>query len=103
MEGLMHVADEVNEELQCFDTVIWWGLAVGENMPEYLDPIHHAVVVVGCRALVPAGRQKTVSLIRETRSILGNIDEMPVVGFVAIRPNVVRPVRDGCEARIADQ
>ena len=59
--------------------------------------------MVGCRALVPAVGQKTVPLVGEARSTLGNIDEMPVVRFVPLGSNLVRPVRDGCEARIADQ
>src|ERR1035441_2018425 len=72
-------------------------------MLEHFDPIHHAVVMVGCRALVLALGQKTVPLVGEARSVLGNIDKMPVVGFVALGSNLVRPVCDGCEARIADQ
>jgi len=99
----MHVADEVDEELQGFDAVVPWGIAVGENLLEYLHPIHHAVVMVGRRALVPAVRQKTVPLVGEARSVLGNINKMSVVGFVSLGSNIVRPVCDRCEARITDQ
>src|SRR5208282_2549428 len=103
VERLMYVADKVNEELQGFDAVIPWCIAIGENLLEYLDPVHHAVVVVGCGILVPAVGQKTVPLVGKPGGILGNIYKMPVVRFVAIWSNFVRPVRDGCEARIADQ
>jgi tRNA(Ile2) C34 agmatinyltransferase TiaS len=59
--------------------------------------------MVGCRALVPVVGQKTVPLVGKPGGILGNIDKMPVVRFVAIWSNLIRPVCDGCEARIADQ
>src|ERR1017187_6304514 len=60
-------------------------------------------MMVGCRALVPAGGQKTVSLVGKPGGILGNIDKMPVVRLVAIRPNLVCPACDGSEARIANR
>src|ERR1035437_10798537 len=103
MERLMHVTDEVQEELQGFDAGIPWGIAVGENLLEYFYPIHHAVVMVGCRAVVLAVGQKTVPLVGEARSTLGNIDKMPVVRFVLLGSNLVRPIRDRCEAGITDQ
>ena len=78
----MHVTNEVDEELQGFDAVIPGGIAVGENLLEYFYSIHHAVVMVGCRALVSAVGQKTVPLVGETRSTLGNVDKMPVVALV---------------------
>jgi len=99
----MHVSDEVDEELQCFDAVILQSIAVGENLLEYFYPIHHAVVMVGCRALVPAVGQKTVPLVREARGTLGNIDKMPVVGFVALASNLVRPVCDRCASPISER
>jgi hypothetical protein len=66
-------------------------------------PIHHAVVLVGCRAFMPVVRQKTIPLVGEARSVLGNINKMSVVGFVSLGSNIVRPVCDRCEARITDQ
>ena len=101
VERLMHVTDEVNEELQGFDTVISRGIAIGENLLEYLGPIHHAVVMVGCGILVPAVGQKAVPLVGKPGGILGNIDKMPVVGFVALGSNLVRSAQFAMDARLA--
>ena len=103
MERLMHVTDEVDEELQCFDAVIPWSSPIPENLFEYFYAIHHAIVMVGCRALVPAVGQKTVAVVGKAGGILGDIDKVPIVRLVPLGPNLVRPVRDGCEAPIPDQ
>jgi len=73
-------------------------ITVGENLPGYFYPIHHAVVLVGCRAVVLAVGQKTVALKEEARSTLGNIGQMPVVCFVPLGSNLVSPGRTATAA-----
>ncbi len=103
MEWLVNVPDEVNDELERLDAVVAGRTLVAQYPLEVLDPVHHAVLVVVLRSLVRVLRAIAVPRIGEALCVLGNIDEVPAKGLVALGANLVRPIGDRGERVVADQ
>jgi len=93
MERLVNVTNEMDKEIQGFDARFSLGISVSQNVLEDLYPIHHTIVVIGSCILAPAGGRKTIALVGESHSILGYVNELPVVGLVPLWSNFVCPVR----------
>ena len=76
---------------------------VAQHPFEILDPVHDAIPVVVLRPLVRVLRAVAVPRIGEALRVLGNIDEVPAEGLVALGTNLIRPIGDRGEGVVADQ
>ena len=95
VKRLVDVAHEVHEEFQGFHPVIAGGVGICQRLPEKIDPVHDAVVMIGLRRGVLVVGTKTIARRGESIGIPWDVHEVPGEGFTAFFANVVRPKGDG--------
>ena len=90
MKGLVDIRDEVNDELKSLNAVAVTRGRIHQDLFEHSNPVNHTVVVIGLRSRVIIIGTVTVSLLVECRA-RGNVYEVPIVGFVSLRSDLICP------------
>jgi hypothetical protein len=102
MKGLVDICDEVNDELKSLNPIGVTHGRVPQYLLEHFNPVNHTVVVIGLRSRVIIIGTVTVSLLVECRA-RRNVYEVPIVGFVSLRSDLIRPAGNRSQALILQE
>jgi hypothetical protein len=102
MKGLVDICDEVNDELKRLNPVGVTHGWVHQYPLEHFNPVNHTVVAIGLRSRVIIIGPVTVSLLVECRA-RRNVYEVPIVGFVSLRSDLICPAGNRSQALILQQ
>jgi hypothetical protein len=102
MKGLVEIPDEVNDELKSLNAVGLTRQRVHQYLLENSNPVNHTVVVICLRSRVIILGAVTVSLLVECRA-RGNVHEVPIVGFVSLRSDLICPASNRSQALILQE
>jgi hypothetical protein len=80
----MNITHKVDEPLECLKPVGAGSFFVAQNLLKHFNPVHHAIVMIGECVLMLVLRTEAVALFGKTRSVLRDIDKVPVVAFVTL-------------------
>ena len=94
MKRLMHIANEMHDELQRLLPFRRSLRRVRQHLLEECDPIHHTVQVIRCRSGMRIGRLKAIAPIVKSCRAPRNVHKMPVVRLLPRWANLIRPVRN---------
>src|ERR1700730_4547341 len=97
MKGLVDIRDEVNDELKSLNAVGVTRRRIYQSLLEHSNPVNHTVVVICLRSRVIILGAVTVSLLVEC-CVRGNVHEVPIVGFVSLRSDLICPASNRSQA-----
>jgi len=103
VQGLMQVADKMDDPLQRLQSVVLRSVFIRQNLLEHFNPVHHAVVVVCYSVFLLILWTVAVALLRKASRIFRNVNKMPCVGFRPVLSHLVGPTRNRSQAVIAQQ
>ena len=102
MKGLVDIRDEVNDELKSLNAVGVTRGRIYQYLLKHSNPVNHTVVVICLRSRVIIIGAVTVSLLVKCRA-RGNVYEVPIVGFVSLRSDLISPASNRSKALILQE
>jgi len=119
VQWLVQVAYKVDDPLEGLNALQLRGVFIRQNFLKELDAIDGAILVIGLRVLMFVLGTKAVAGVVKASGVLGDIDKMPAVRFIALLADFVGPAANrgqmivtqqranvlfglGCQAGISD-